>query len=129
MTERHEFGTRALASCFAVQRRLFEAAATLSRELSTTTEHGYTLHLGASCMRIAADRALQSQDARETLWSWRECGLAERQIRLGTYRALKAGCIDNDAYDELFRLAEQLRRMREEERLRVRRQLMQLDIV
>ena len=127
MTERIE--THALGPCYRLHRRLADAAAVLSRRLAGLFDDADLLHLGASCMRIAADRALQSQDARETLRSWRECALAERQIRLGTYRALKAGCIENDAYDELFRLAEQSRRIREEERLRVRRQLLRLDIV
>jgi hypothetical protein len=127
MTERFE--EHALASCFAAHRTLFEAAAVLSRRLSTTTDDGYLMHLGASCMRIAAHCALQSHDSRETLRRWRECMLAERQIRLATYGALRSGGIDNATYDEIFGMARQAARIRENERQRLRRELQRLVIV
>lgn len=127
MTERIE--THALGPCYRLHRKLADAAAVLSRRLAGLHEDADLLQLGASCMRIAADHALQSTDARHTLRSWRECALAERQIRLGVYRLLRDGCVENAVYDDLFRLAAQAARMREDERQRVRRQLLRLDIV
>jgi hypothetical protein len=127
MTERIE--THALGPCYRLHRKLADAAAMLSRRLAGVHDDADLLQLGASCMRIAADHALQSTDARHTLRSWRECALAERQIRLGIYRLLREGCIDSGVYDELFQLAAQVARMREDERLRVRRQLLRIDIV
>jgi hypothetical protein len=127
MTERIE--THALGPCYRVHRKLADAAALLSRRLAGVHDDADLLQLGASCMRIAADHALQAMEARQALRSWRECALAERQIRLGTFRLLRDGCIDNAVYDDLFRLATQAARIREDERLRARRQLLRLDIV
>lgn len=127
MTERFEM--HALASCFAAHRKLSEAAAVLARRLATTHEDADLLRLGASCMHIAAQAALQSNDSRQTLRSWRECALAERQIRLATFSALRVGCIDNRTYDDIFRLAREAARIREDERQRLRRQLHHLGIV
>ncbi len=122
------FEEHALATCFAVHRKLFETAAALSRRLSTTDD-GHLLQLGAGCMRIAAHDALASHDPRSTLRSWRECTLAERQIRLATYRALRARLIDNATYDEIFGMAREAARIREHERQRLRRQLLTLAII
>lgn len=127
MTEAFEM--HALASCFAAHRKLFEAAAVLSRRLSPTTDEGHLLQLGAGCMRIAAHDALASHDPRSTLRSWRECALAERQIRLATYRALRVGAIDNATYDQLFAMARETARIREHERQRLRRQLLALTLI
>jgi hypothetical protein len=87
------------------------------------------MHLGASCMRIAAENALQSHDARQTLRSWRECILADRQIKLATYLALRRGAISNGHYDDIFGLAREASRLREQERQRLRRELSKLVIV
>jgi len=121
MTERIE--VRRTADCFAAHRMLWEAAATLARRLSTTTEEGHLLHLGASCMRLAAEQALQARTERDALRSWRECSLADRQIRIGVYRGLRHNTVDNGTYDDLFRLSKNVGRMREEERQRLRRTL------
>ncbi len=127
MTERFE--EHALATCFAAHRKLFEAAAVLSRRLSPHTDNGHLLQLGAGGMRIAAHHALASNDPHSTLRSWRECSLADRQIRLATYQALRAGAIDNATYDEIFAMARQATRIREHERQRLRRQLLRLAII
>ena len=55
MTERFEIAS--MAHCFDAHRMLWQTAASLSRRLSTASEDGHLLHLGASCMRIAAEGA------------------------------------------------------------------------
>jgi hypothetical protein len=120
-TERIE--TRATAECFAAHRQLWEAAAALARRLKTTTEEGSALQLGASCMRLAAEQAFQTRDGVYALRSWRECTLADRQIKVGTYYGLRHGTLDCGSYDMLFGLASRAAKLREEERLRIRRQL------
>jgi hypothetical protein len=127
MTERFE--TRALAACFGLHRQLADAAVSLSRRLQSVHEDADLLRLGASCIHIAAQEALQASDPRQMLRSWRECALAEQQIRIATYRALRDGCIETRVYDDLFRLATKVARIREDERQRVRRQLHRLDLV
>lgn len=129
MTMTQRFEVHALSACFGLHRQLADVAASLSRQLQNLHEDADLLRLGASCIRIAAQEALQASDPRQTLRSWRECALAEQQIRIATYRALRDGCIDKHVYDELFRLAAKVARVREDERLRVRRQLHQLDLV
>jgi hypothetical protein len=120
-TERIE--VRATAECFQAHRQLWEAAADVARRLKTTTEEGHALHLGASCMRLAAEQAFQARDGVHALRSWRECILADRQIKIGTYFALRNGTLDAASYDLLFGLASQAAKIREEERQRIRRQL------
>jgi hypothetical protein len=127
MTERLE--VNAMADCFAAHRMLWQAAAALSRRLTTATDDGYLLHLGASCMRIAAERALQSHDARQALRAWRECILADRQIKMATYFALRSRTVDNGTYDDVFALSRTAARLREDERQRLRRQLNHHSIV
>jgi hypothetical protein len=119
----------ALGRCYAAQRKLFDTAAVLSRELTNETEHGYTMYLGAGCMRIAAQAALAARDPQSMLRSWRECGLGERQVRLATYRALRSGAIDAKTYDFIFALAREASRHREHERQRLRRQLLSLALI
>jgi hypothetical protein len=127
MTRRFE--EHALATCFAAHRRLFEAAVVLSRQLTGVHPDADLLQLGASCMRIAAHGALQANDPRQTLRSWREAALAERQIRLATFRALRDRCIETAVYDDIFRMATHAARIREDERQRLRRVLHQLSIM
>jgi len=122
MTEKIE-PARATGNCFAAHRLLWEAAAALARRLSTSTDEGHLLHLGASCMRIASEQALQARTAWHALRSWRECILADRQIKLGIYRGLRRGTVDTGTYDDLFRLASQVALVREDERQRLRREL------
>ena len=121
-TERIE--VRATAECFAAHRQLWEAAAEIGRRLKTTTEEGSALQLGASCMRLAAEQALQARDGVHALRSWRECILADRQIKIGTYFGLRNGTLDVASYDMLFGLASRAAKIREEERQRIRRQLL-----
>jgi hypothetical protein len=127
MTERIE--VRRTGDCFAAHRMLWEAAAALARRLSTSSDEGHLLHLGASCMRLAAEQALQARTERDALRNWRECSLADRQIRLGVYRGLRRNTVDNGTYDDLFRLSRNVGRVREEERQRLRRMLNLLIIV
>ncbi|MDB4969140.1 MAG: hypothetical protein JWN44_4829 [Myxococcales bacterium] len=120
------FNVHTAGNCFQAHRKLFEAAAVLARQLSTTFDDADLFQLGGVCMRIAAESALQTSDPKEALRRWQECTLAERQIRIATYRALRAGCIDNELYDGLFRLAKTAARVREDERLRLRWRLLRL---
>lgn len=127
-TERIE-STRATGECFAAHRALWEAAAVLARRLTTSSDEGHLLHLGASCMRIASEQALQSRGAWEALRSWRECILADRQIKLAIYLALRRGAVNEGTYDQLFGLAGKVARIREDERQRLRRELCRNTIV
>jgi hypothetical protein len=115
--------------CFHRHRKLALAALQLHRELALIHDDADLFRLGATCMRIASQNALQGRDPQEVLRSWRECALAERQIRLATYRALKAGWIDNRRYDEMFHLARMTTRVREDERQRIRRQILRMGLV
>jgi hypothetical protein len=127
MTERLE--PRRLGDCFGAHRQLADVASSLARRLMPLHDDADLLMLGANCLRMAAHSALQSSDERQALRSWRECSLAERQIRLATFRALRDGCIDASEYDDLFRLAARVARVREDERQRLRRQLQRLDLL
>jgi hypothetical protein len=115
--------------CFQRHRKLAQAALHLYRELMTVHEDADLFRLGATCMRLSAQAALQSNDPRQTLQSWRECALAERQIRMATFRALRAGRISTRRYDEMFQLARKTARVREDERQRIRRQILRMDLV
>ncbi|HXU68926.1 MAG TPA: hypothetical protein VN947_06330 [Polyangia bacterium] len=119
MTERIEIA--AMGECFGAHRLLWQAAALLSRRLTTATDDGHLMHLGASCMRIAAEGALQARSSAEALRSWKECLLAERQIRLATCWALMRGAVDNGTYDDVFALSRRAALLREQERQRLRR--------
>jgi len=127
MTERIEL--RPTGECFAAHRALWEAAAALSRRLSTTSDEGHLLHLGASCMRLSAEQALQARSHWEALRAWRDCSLADRQIKLAIYFGLRNGTVDTGTYDDLFRLSRDVARIREDERQRLRRDLNQRTIV
>lgn len=120
---------RATGDCFAAHRALWEAAAALARRLTTSSHEGHLLYIGASCMRIASEQALQAHGPAQAIYSWRECILAERQMRLATYLGLRRGVVDADTYDYLFRLATSVARVREEERQRLRRELCRSAIV
>jgi hypothetical protein len=65
----------------------------------------------------------------EALRSWRECILADRQIKLAIYVGLRRGGLNNGTYDDLFRLSRTVSRIREEERQRLRRELCNKTIV
>jgi hypothetical protein len=121
--------TQPFGSALNAQRALVRAARELAHALAHDFEDADLLRLGATCMQIATDSVVQARDLREVIRSWKECALGERQIRLVTYRALKAGCIDNETYDEMFRLATLAAHIRENERQRVRRKIQNLDIV
>jgi hypothetical protein len=127
MTERIEL--RPTGECFAAHRVLWEAAAALSRRLSTTSDEGHLLHLGASCMRLASEQALQARSHWEALRAWRDCSLADRQIKLAIYFGLRNATVDTGTYDDLFRLSRDVARIREDERQRLRRDLNQRTIV
>lgn len=125
MTERLE--AFRLGDLFGLHRQLADAAIALARRIMHDDVD--LLLLGANCLRMSAQTALQTNDERQQLRSWRECTLAERQIRIATFRALRDGCIGNAEYDDLFRLAARAARGRENERQRLRRQLQRLDLV
>ena len=88
-----------------------------------TTEHDL-LRLGASCLRISAERALGSSDPYAAARAWNECALGEQQIRMATFRALKKGIITNFQYDQLFLAATAAVRAREREIGRLRERLL-----
>ena len=121
MTERIEIA--AMSECFGAHRLLWQTAAALSRKLTTASDDGHLMHLGASCMRIAAEGALQARSLSEVLRCWRECLLAERQIKLATFMALRRGAVDKGTYDDVFALSQRAARLREAERQRVRREI------
>jgi hypothetical protein len=121
MTERIEIA--AMGECFGAHRLLWQTAAALSRKLTTAHDDGHLMHLGASCMRIAAENALQARTLVEVLRSWRECLLAERQIKLATCMALRRGAVGKGTYDDVFALSQRAARLRETERQRVRREI------
>ena len=129
MTEKIDLPARATGECFAAHRMLWEAAAALSRRLSTSTDVGHLLHLGASCMRISCEQALQARNGWQALRNWRECILADRQIKLAIYLGLRSGVVDNATYDDLFHLSGRVARTREDERQRLRRELCRNTIV
>ncbi len=121
--------TRPIGDCFLAHRKLYEAAELLARHLNGRHTDSDLMQLGATCMRIASHDALQTSDPRHAIRSWRECVLAERQIRIATYRALRDGCIGNGEYDRMLALAVTATRIREDERQRLRRKLQYLDLV
>lgn len=121
--------TRPMGDCFKAQQALSNAASELARRLQNVHPEADLLRLGAMCMQIGAQQALQAHDPRVAMRSWRECYLGERQIRLITYRALRDGSIDNRIYDVMFRLASRAARIREDERQRLRRKMQYLNIV
>lgn len=127
MTER--IAMENLGRCYQRHRELALAAQRLHRELASRHGDADLLRLGATCMSVAARNAIESHDDYRTLRSWRECALAERQIRMATFRALRAGCIDNRRYDRMFELATQTARVREDERQRLRRRLLLTNVV
>jgi hypothetical protein len=121
--------TQALGDGFAAQRSLFEAAAYLARQLARMCDYADRLQLGSSCMSIAAHAALAARSEREALRNWRECALAERQIRAATARALGGGYIGSASYDLIFDLAAAAARARQDEVLRLRRRLQRLNLI
>jgi hypothetical protein len=120
--------TRALGDCFAAQRALCSAAAFLSSKLGRSCGDADLLRLGSTCLSVAARAALAAHSEREALRSWRQCALAERQIRCATAHALATGYISNVTYDEIFGLVTVAARARQGEQLRLRRRLQLLDM-
>jgi hypothetical protein len=121
--------TRPLGDCFKAHQALSQAAMELSRRLQHVYTDADLLRLGATCIQIGAQQALQARHPQLKLRSWRECLLGERQIRLVTYRALRDGCIDKNTYDVMFRLASLAARIREDERQRLRRKMQYLNLI
>jgi hypothetical protein len=121
--------TRPLGDCFKAQQALVNAANELARRLQGVHPEADLLRLGAMCIRLGAERALQAREPQVAIRSWRECYLGEKQIRLITYRALRDRCIDIRTYDAMFRLAALAARIREDERQRLRRKMQYLNIV
>ena len=114
--------------CFLRHRELIEASEELYRKIMTDHVDADLLRMGATCMHIASTSAMRSHDPRQTLQSWRECALAERQIRIATFRALRDGCISKHRYDTMFQTATRAARTREDERQRLRRQLWRMNL-
>jgi hypothetical protein len=121
--------TRPLGDCFKTQQALIHAANELARRLHNVHPEADLLRLGAMCVKLGAEQALQARDPQLAMRGWRECGLGEKQIRLITYRALRDGCIGKSTYDAMFRLAALAARIREDERQRLRRKMQYLNIV
>lgn len=118
-----------LGRCYQQHRALAQEARRLHLEVANRNSDADLLRLGANCMMLSARHAIESHDDYSTLRSWRECALAEKQIRMATYRALRAGHIGKRRYDELFALATQASRVREDERQRLRRRLLRTNVV
>jgi hypothetical protein len=116
--------TAALHDCFAAHRVLSERAGTLSRALhGSDGDASDLLRLGATCIRLASERALAARDEMIAIRGWRECGLGDQQIRAATYRALRAGLIGTSIYDATFATAIWAARVRSDEIVRLRRRL------
>lgn len=128
MTQRMELNL--VGNCFQRHRELLEEALELERRMTGHADSDL-LRMGTTCMRIAAHAALQtsSTDPRQALQSWRDCALAERQIRLATFHMLRDRCIDKGRYDRVFEAARRAARVREDERQRLRRWLLRMDVV
>jgi hypothetical protein len=119
------FRAEAAGACFAAHKKLSEVAGVLARLLVTEFADADLFRMSGTCLRIAAENALGTRDPVEAMRAWRECAIAEQQMRLATYRALRAGCIEKRTYDDVFRLAGEVARVRDGERLRLRWRLLQ----
>ncbi len=118
------------ASCLAAQRALVQGAKQLLMRLPfDAADAGDLLRLGAACVHFAAERAFMTHHEQEAVRSWKECDLGEKQIRRATFRALKAGHIQNADYDQLFHVANEANRIRQRELTRLRRSLRQNAVV
>jgi hypothetical protein len=115
--------TKPISDCFAAHRALIEAAIELSRRVGRRAEDEADLmRLGATCVRIASERALAARSDQEAIGGWRECDPGEKQIRFATYWAMRRGAIDVRDYDALFGAAIRAAHARKDEidRLRIR---------
>ncbi len=121
--------TRRLHDCFAVHKKLAGSAILLARRLGSWGHEADQLRLGASCIQIAAERALAAHSEREAILGWSECELGDRQIRGATYRALALGRIGNGEYDETFDAAIVAARIRRDELLRLRRRMRVMTVI
>jgi hypothetical protein len=118
------------ASCLRAQRALVQAAKQLIQRMPLAAADATDLlRLGLACVHFAAERAFMTHYEQEAVRAWKECELGERQIRRATFRALRAGDIQNQDYDELFRIANQAKRSRERELTRLRQRLHQLAVI
>ena len=116
--------------CLRSQRALETAAGELMRRLPLRAENlADLLRLGSSCLIIAAEQAFGERDPRKAIQLWAQCDAGERQIRSGTYHALRNGFIKNRDYDALFAIAAEARRARQRETHRLRRRLRQLAVI
>jgi len=117
--------TRPLHDCFAAHRTLSDHAGALSRRLHGRDDDASDLlRLGATCIRLAAERALAAGSEREAIHGWRQCGLGDHQIRAATYRALRGGLIDTATYDATLAVSISAARIRTDELVRLRRRLL-----
>jgi hypothetical protein len=122
--------THPLADCYSVHQSLVERAMSLSLRLARErADEADLLRLGATCVRIGAQQALEAREPRQAIKGWSECELGERQIRSATCHALRHQHIDNRIYDALFRVAGQALRKRRDEIDRMRVQLKLLAVI
>jgi hypothetical protein len=114
--------TQPLFVCFQAHQYLHRQAAALLPRIAPRDDAADLLRLAIPCMRIGAEGALASRDEREAIHNWRNCGLAEAQIRKATYWAMRRGQIGPRDYDATFGAASRAARARfiEIERLRRR---------
>lgn len=115
--------------CFAAHAELVEQVQWLAARMGANVREAMALRLGASCIGIAAQRALAARDEREAILSWRECDLGERHIRSATYFAFAHGHIQKRDYDDTFEAAICATRARQDELLRLRQRLKLLSVV
>jgi hypothetical protein len=115
--------TQPLYDCFHAHQALIRQASALLKRISARDELADLMRLAASCVDIAARRALATRDQHEAIRSWRECALGEQQIRAATYWAMRRGHLDTRDYDETFGKAASAARARDAELERLTRQL------
>jgi hypothetical protein len=111
-------------SCFAAHRVLVGEAIALSQRLAHAAPYSSDgLRLGANCIRLSAEQALNARREQDAIRRWNECELGERQIRSNTFRALLAGHIDASVYDHIFAAGMHATRNRRDELTRLRRRI------
>jgi hypothetical protein len=114
--------TRPLYLCYQAHQELVRRAGALLQRIGRTDDADL-MRLAASCIDLAARRALATRDDAEAIRSWRECALGEQQIRAATYWAMRRGRLHAREYDETFGAAASATRAREAEIDRLKRRM------
>lgn len=114
--------TQPLYACFQAHQELIRRTSALLQRIGPRDQDADLLRMAASCVDLAARRALATRNEAEAIRSWRECALGEQQIRAATYWAMRRGHIGTRDYDAAFGAAASAARAREAEIDRLKRQ-------